>query len=145
MPTKNLILGYKNFLHDFNQEKQFYIDLAKKGQHPKVCWIGCSDSRVVPEIIMGALPGDMFVIRNIANIVPPQNAKEHCIGSVLEYAVFELKVSHIIICGHTGCGGIKALLEETQSIKNSPISQWLKHAYLAKERILASRVASERL
>jgi len=140
MPTKNLIDGHKKFLNDFISKNQFFIDLAENGQHPKVCWIGCSDSRVIPEIIMGAQPGDMFVLRNIANIIPPQVVKDNCISSVLEYAVFELKVNHIVICGHTECGGIKALLQESQTSINSPVSQWLKHALPAKERILSNRV-----
>jgi carbonic anhydrase len=143
MPTKNLIQGHNNYLSDFISNKKFFIDLAEKGQHPKVCWIGCSDSRVIPEFIMGAQPGDMFVLRNIANIIPPQAAKDNCISSALEYAVFELKVIHIVICGHTECGGIKALLQDSQALINSPVSPWLKHALPAKERILSNCVEKE--
>jgi len=94
-------------------------------------WVGCSDSRVVPEFIVKANAGDLFVTRNIANIIPPSDAKDSNSSSVLEYAVEHLHVEHIVICGHTGCGGINAMLQGIP--QDSIINDWMKHAYKAKE------------
>ena len=115
----------------FKENEKLYHDLVENGQHPKVLWVGCSDSRVVPEFIVNANAGDLFVTRNIANIIPQENANDNNSSSVLEYAVQHLKVKHIIICGHTGCGGINALIDGTP--KNTKIHDWLEHASPAKE------------
>lgn len=123
--------GNAIFINKFKENEKLYHDLVEIGQHPKVLWVGCSDSRVVPEFIVNANAGDLFVIRNIANIIPPKDANETCTSSVLEYAVLHLNVEHIIICGHTGCGGISSLIDGTA--KNTKIYDWLKHAYPAKE------------
>lgn len=139
MPTKTLINGHKRFKSNFKKKEKLFLNLAKKGQKPKVLWIGCSDSRVIPEQIMEAAPGELFVHRNIANIIPPQESKDFCTGSILEYAVIELKVSNIIICGHTECGGIGALINDSQSSKDSAISHWLEYAHPARERILSKK------
>lgn len=131
MALEKMKKGNAIFIKRFNENKKLYLDLVENGQHPKVLWVGCSDSRVVPEFTVNANAGDLFVIRNIANIIPPENANETCTSSVLEYAVQHLKVEHIIICGHTGCGGINALIDGTP--KNTRIHDWLEHAYPAKE------------
>ena len=81
--------------------------LVQQGQAPLALFVGCSDSRIMPEALLGARPGDFFMLRNIANIVPPYHQTEIGIVSVLEYAVLELEVPHIIICGHTNCGESK--------------------------------------
>ena len=91
---------------------------------------------MVPEFTVNANAGDLFVIRNIANIIPPKDADESCTSSVLEYAVNHLKVEHIIICGHTGCGGINALIDGTP--KESKIHDWLEYASPAKETAKSS-------
>jgi len=132
MPLENFKKGNNIFVDNFNKNKKLYDDLVKNGQHPKVLWVGCSDSRVVPEFTVNANAGDLFVIRNIANIIPPKDANDNCTSSVLEYAVMHLNIEHIIICGHTGCGGINALIDGTP--KNTRIHDWLRYAYLAKEK-----------
>ncbi len=123
--------GNTIFKDKFKENKKLYHDLVENGQHPKVLWVGCSDSRVVPEFIVNADAGELFVIRNIANMIPPEEANDTCTSSVLEYAVLHLNVEHIVICGHTGCGGINALIDGTS--KNTRIHDWLEHACLAKE------------
>jgi len=130
MPLEKLIQGHQKFRNSFHENKKLYLQLANQGQHPKVLWIGCSDSRVVPEFIVNADVGDLFVMRNIANIIPPSDTKDVCTSSVLEYAVLELKVEHIVVCGHTGCGGITALVKGVPN--DSILSGWLKYAHKAK-------------
>ena len=98
----------------------FFTSLSK-GQSPPYLWIGCSDSRVPATQVCGLKPGDLFVHRNIANLVVPTDTS---FMSVLQYAVLVLKVRHIIVCGHTGCGGVKAALEQNTS---GPIGEWLKN------------------
>lgn len=126
MPTEKFMQGHKNFKHSFNENRDLYLKLADHGQHPKVLWIGCSDSRVFPEFIVNADTGDLFILRNIANVIPPSEAQDLGSSSVLEYAVLELKVEHIFVCGHTGCGGITALVKGMPN--DSRVSDWLKYA-----------------
>jgi carbonic anhydrase len=106
---------------DFAKKKEFYAGLAK-GQSPKVLWIGCSDSRVTPERITSAEAGELFVHRNIGNIVPHSS---WTFATVLEYAIRHLKVGEIVVCGHSDCGAMKALGRETG---DSYIPLWLNHA-----------------
>ena len=98
----------------------FFSDLSKQ-QSPDYLWIGCSDSRVVSEQLVGLQPGELFVHRNIANVVVPTDL--NCL-SVIQFAVEVLKVKHIIVCGHYGCGGVKASME---SIEHGLIDNWLCH------------------
>lgn len=93
-----------------------------KGQHPKTCWIGCSDSRVPPEIITNSGYDDLFVIRNIANIVSPHDPEA---GAVVDYAVNHLKVRRIVICGHYHCGGLTAAWHG--HLTDPFIEKWLNH------------------
>lgn len=102
------------------QHPTFFADLAKQ-QNPEYVWIGCSDSRVSASNIVGLMPGEVFVHRNIANLVI--HTDMNCL-SVLQFAVEVLQVKHIIVCGHYGCGGVKAALENK---RHGLIDNWLRH------------------
>lgn len=135
-----------SFLNNSIQARQSYIkkhqsllkELAENGQQPKAFFVGCSDSRVMPERLLGLAPGELFMLRNVANIIPPAEHAESGIISPLEYAVLKLHVPHIIICGHTQCGGIQGLDQELDKSKVPAISQWLTFAHPAKETVDAS-------
>jgi carbonic anhydrase len=109
-----LVQGYRDFLVGrMPTERDRYRDLARRGQSPDTMIIGCCDSRVSPEVIFDAHPGELFVVRNIANLVPPFTPDGVCHGvfAALEFAVQVLGVGHIIVLGHARCGGIRAFAE----------------------------------
>jgi len=111
-----LLEGYKNFRKDYlSPENTPWREEATVGQNPNVMVIACSDSRVNPAIITRASLGDIFVVNNVANLVPPYREcgnTHHSTSAAIEYAVTQLKVSHIIVMGHSGCGGIRALMAD---------------------------------
>ena len=114
-----LLAGIKGFQERFYQQDPEHMrQLTEQGQKPKVLLIACSDSRVDPAILTAAAPGDLFVVRNVANLVPPYKLEGHYDGAraAIEYAVRDLGVNHIVVLGHAHCGGIKALLA-TLSVK----------------------------
>ncbi len=124
MPNK-LLHGHAVFREKFFQERAFLGRLAKK-QEPGALYIGCSDSRVVPEFLTNANPGELFVLRNIANFVPAQPDSDVSVGAAVEYAVQVLKVTDIVVCGHYGCGGVKAAVEGLQGLNpTSELATWL--------------------
>ncbi|MDH7593650.1 MAG: carbonic anhydrase [Methanomicrobiales archaeon] len=126
---ENILKGNREFVEeDFRKNTAFYQTLAK-GQNPQILWIGCSDSRVVPERITASKPGDLFVHRNIGNIVP---CNDWNFVTMVEYAIKHLKVRHIVICGHSDCGAMKALDKEGD---DAYIPLWLNNAREAKERV----------
>lgn len=131
--------GYRSFLgHRFIREKKRYEELAESGQTPKIMIVGCCDSRVSPEVIFDARPGEMFVVRNVANLVPPfsPDGELHGTSAALEYAVQALKVEHIVVLGHGRCGGIRAFADDGQG-PLSPgdfIGKWITMIGPAAER-----------
>ncbi|MDZ7776124.1 MAG: carbonic anhydrase [Bacteroidales bacterium] len=120
--------GYNEFREQFARNMQFYKKLSSEGQNPFVLYVGCSDSRVIPEKMLNLSEGDVFVVRNIANIIPPHNSKDTSVAAALEFAVKSLNIKQVIICGHTDCGGIKALREGGSHPEFSNINDWLKYA-----------------
>jgi carbonic anhydrase len=123
------IEGNKRFItEDFEQDKEHYDQLSQS-QSPSVLWIGCSDSRVAPERVTGAKSGEIFVHRNIGNIVP---VSDWNFATVLEYAIRHLKVDDIVVCGHSDCGAIKALSGKAGDDAYIPL--WLDNAKPAMER-----------
>src|SRR6201994_5170963 len=114
---KNLLDGYQTFASErLPTEQSRFRELSEKGQFPEVMVIGCCDSRVSPEVIFDASPGELFVVRNIANLVPvyqPDSAA-HGVSAALEYAVNVLKVKHIVVLGHAQCGGIRAFIDKIE-------------------------------
>ncbi len=123
---------------DFQREvfpirSDLYERLATEGQSPKALMISCADSRVVPEEIMRAQPGDLFVCRNAGNIVPPYSQANGGVTSTVEFAVEALGVRDIIVCGHSDCGAMKGLMNPAIT-KNMPnVVAWLKHSAAARE------------
>jgi len=112
----------------------------KKRQDPRALLIGCSDSRVDPALLTDCSPGDLFMVRNVANLVPPyeQNSGYHGVSSALEYAVCFLKVAHIIVLGHSGCGGIASLMETAKGkMVGEFIDNWVDIAAPARDKVLA--------
>ena len=117
---EQLLQNNKQFVADQLRLDPGYFDKLAEGQHPEFLWIGCSDSRVPPDRITGTSPGDMFVHRNIANLVVQTDMN---MLSVLQYAVEVLKVNHVIVCGHYGCGGVKAAMGD---VHHGLIDNWLR-------------------
>ena len=125
--TKHLLSGHARFRAEyFNNEAAFLRQLAAHGQNPSALYVGCSDSRVVPELLTSSAPGELFVVRNIANVVPTLAHADCSVGAAIDYAVEVLKVPHIIVCGHDGCGGVKATLDGIDKLKHlSSLHEWL--------------------
>jgi carbonic anhydrase len=142
MPTDKLLFGHRQFKKKFEAEREVFVQLAREGQSPSVLWIGCSDSRVIPSEITGTPPGELFTIRNIANIVPPPCGAPDAVGAVIEFAMLRLGVPHIVVCGHTECGGIKSLREGVDASREPHIAGWLEHARQAQERVEAAGIAA---
>jgi carbonic anhydrase len=115
----------------FPNQSALYGQLARDGQNPKALMISCADSRVVPEQIMQAQPGDLFVCRNAGNIVPPFSTQNGGVSSTVEYAVAVLGVRDIIVCGHSDCGAMKALAMKHDLTDIPNVAAWLRHAQSA--------------
>jgi carbonic anhydrase len=124
-----LIEGYRDFLAGrMATERERYRELARRGQSPAVMVIGCCDSRVSPEVIFDTHPGELFVVRNIANLVPAYTPDGVCHGvfAALEFAVQVLKVRHIVVLGHARCGGIRAFAEHGPPLSpGDSIHKWM--------------------
>ncbi len=138
---EHLIQGYQEFRSNYlKAENSAFEDLVRCGQRPKVLIIACSDSRVDPAIVMNCQPGDLFVIRNVANLVPPyeDDTSYHGTSAALEFGVCILGIRHVILFGHTQCGGIQALLERTQekAEQKSFINKWMELARPAQKAVL---------
>jgi len=126
----------------FAPNTEHYARLASLGQSPEVMVISCCDSRVDPETIFCAMPGELFVVRNVANLVPPfeTGGKFHGVSAALEFAVLNLRVSHIVVMGHSGCGGVGASLEERAARQTEAqfISNWMSILEPGRARVLAA-------
>lgn len=121
----HLVDGYEAFVTGrFGSEQQRYRKLAEEGQKPRVMMVGCCDSRVAPETIFDAGPGEMFVVRNVANLVPPYAPDDHYHGTsaALEFGVMALRVEHIVVMGHAQCGGVSAFAELDDDPSHPPLS-----------------------
>src|SRR5882757_732806 len=127
---KQLIEGYHAFATQrLPTEQSRYRELSERGQSPEVMLIGCSDSRVSPEVIFDAGPGELFVVRNVANLVPvyQPDTGTHGVSAALEYAVNVLKVKHIVVLGHAQCGGIRAFIDKIQPLSPGDfIGKWMQ-------------------
>jgi len=126
-----LLEGYRRFRSEvWPLERARYEALARKGQRPETLVIACSDSRVDPQTVFGAGPGEMFVVRNVAGLVPPYrpDAGYHGTSAALEYAVRVLGVAQIVVLGHAQCGGVKAMVEGAPEEARDFVEPWMKIA-----------------
>ena len=143
---KALLEGYSRFRTGaYQEQRRRYDALVDKGQSPGVLVISCSDSRVDPTRIFDAEPGQMFVVRNVANLVPPfvKGDLRNSVGAAVEYAVEHLKVDHIVVLGHAHCGGIKAMLGAAggQLLQSDFIGNWVSMALDASRLQLSEKDA----
>jgi len=141
MNLKEYAKGNSLFRTYFKKNQESLLELVKSGQSPKALFIGCSDSRVIPDMIVQSNPGDLFVVRNVGNFVPPfePDLDYHSTASAIEYAVSVLNVKEIIICGHSHCGACQQLFYE--EIKDEALvhtKKWLELGESAKKSAILS-------
>jgi len=137
---QRFIEGFRTFQENYFGPEATHFEPLKEGQSPKTMIIGCSDSRVDPAILTNCAPGDIFTVRNVANLVPPceDDGGRHGVSAALEFAVCHLGVEHIVVLGHSQCGGIKALMAGTCGCKGGGfITNWMSIAEAARQRVLA--------
>jgi carbonic anhydrase len=135
-----LTQGYRSFLERrFASERSRYAMLAESGQTPEIMVIGCIDSRVSPEVIFDAAPGELLVVRNVANLVPPyepDRSTQHGTSAALEFGVQALRVKHIVVLGHAYCGGIRAFADEQEPLSPGDfIGRWMSQIAPAAESL----------
>jgi carbonic anhydrase len=129
---ERMIEGFAKFRREIFPEQREVFEKLAAGQSPHTMFITCADSRVMPEMMFSAQPGELFVYRNIGNIVPPYAQHVSGVVAAIEYAVKVLKVRHIVICGHSDCGAMKALRDPSPLQGMPSVSDWLKHADVAR-------------
>lgn len=141
-PAADLIAGYHRFRAGSYQKQAELFHKLGDGQSPKTMIIGCADSRADPSMIFDAAPGELFVVRNVAALVPPreEDPSYHGVSAAIEFAVTGLKVKHILVMGHGGCGGVDACL---RTAEHGPVGQyitpWVEIAAPARDLILADK------
>jgi carbonic anhydrase len=143
---KTLMEGYARFREGYWQRHQhIFADLARNGQAPGAMVIACSDSRVSPEVIFDVAPGEIFVVRNVSNLVPPYapDTGNHGTSAALEFAVTGLNVRAIVVLGHSLCGGIRALMRGPAGDHGDFIESWMAIAHTARARVCDAPDAPE--
>lgn len=132
---QQIVEGFLYFHHEvFPQQKDLFKKLAT-AQRPRAMFIACADSRIVPELITQSAPGDLFVTRNVGNVVPPYGEMNGGVSTAIEYANLALGVQHIIVCGHSDCGAMRAVLNPLSLGKMPTVKAWLRHAEVAKSML----------
>lgn len=126
-PADDLARAHEEFVRAYAaDERRFLADLVSNGQHPLAFFLGCSDSRVIPELLTDAVPGELFVVRNVANLLPPFGRRIVSAGAALEFAVGHLGVRHLIVCGHELCGGVRAAIDGSiDPVREPSLAEWL--------------------
>ena len=133
---RKLIQGIQEFQTNYLSTHREMFELLSQGQHPRILFITCSDSRIDPNLITQTEPGEMFIIRNAGNIVPPYGATNGGEGAAVEYAVQALGIQDIIVCGHSHCGAMKGLQKLSKLEEEMPlVYEWLKHAEATRRMI----------
>ena len=129
---KRIVDGFQHFRREVFPEQQALFKKLANSQRPRAMFITCADSRIVPELITQSSPGDLFVTRNVGNVVPPYGQMNGGVSTAIEYAVLALGVHHIIVCGHSDCGAMRAVLDP-QTLERMPtVKAWLRHAEVAR-------------
>ena len=127
-----IIGGIRRFREEvYPDQRELYKKLAHE-QKPRAMFITCADSRIIPELITQSSPGDLFVTRNVGNVVPPYGQMNGGVSTAIEFAVMALGVQHIIICGHSDCGAMKAVLNPAELRRMPTVKAWLLHSEVAK-------------
>lgn len=130
-----IVAGVGRFQREVFPTKTALFSKLAKTQQPKVLFLTCSDSRINPNLITQADPGELFICRNIGNVVPPHGTTDGSVATVMEYAVDILKIEDIIVCGHSGCGAMKSLLDPTDDMIVPRVTQWLRFAESARRLV----------
>lgn len=127
---RSLLRGNETFRKSYVEgARSFLKRLASDKQSPSALYVGCSDSRVIPELLTSSSPGELFVVRNVANLIPPRSNADASVGAAIDYAIEVLHVEHVIVCGHVGCGGVKAILDGHAQLRHLPsLHAWLNSA-----------------
>lgn len=124
---QQLIKGHKHFLTELFPQRRDQFHLLAEGQSPETLFVTCADSRIVPDLILQTQPGDLFICRNAGNVIPRAGEPAGGVGATVEYAVEVLRVRHLIVCGHSDCGVIRALMAP-QGLTGLPnVVDWLQH------------------
>ena len=137
---ERFIDGFQRFQYQYYEAAPSLYRNLRDGQHPSTLLIGCCDSRVDPAMLLGCDPGDIFTVRNVANLVPPADRDQghHGVLAAIQFAVDQLKVGRIIVLGHAHCGGIRALMERPAGAAGEPdyLNRWMDIAEPARQRVL---------
>ena len=139
---KKLVAGVRRFQEQLTaDERRHYEDMAARQQRPRAVFVTCADSRVMPNVFTDCEPGDLFYVRNAGNIIPPHGSESGGEAATIEYAVSVLGIRQVIVCGHSQCGAMKAILEMPEKLQPLPnVRKWLRHAE-ATRQIVAHKYA----
>ena len=141
-----MMAGFRRFRERFFKgEHSLYDSLSTSGQRPKTLMISCSDSRVDPAIVFSSSPGDIFVVRNVANLVPPFESSVgfHGVSAAIEFATVNLEVENIVVLGHRQCGGIRSLFQPEAIRDGGFVQQWMTIAADAKNKVLEQNPSAD--
>lgn len=136
---EKLLKGIHTFQESYFKNEEVFFKRLSKRQEPEVLFITCSDSRVDPNLVTQSRPGELFIVRNVGNIIPPYDAikDKNSVAAAIEFAVLSVKVKDIIVCGHSNCGAMEALYKDERELTNMPhLKDWLKLAAPVKDIVL---------
>lgn len=144
---KKLIQGIVDFRKNLTEESRALFAKLALGQKPDALFICCSDSRVAPNLFASTDPGDLFVLRNIGNLIPPTSCsqEETSVAAAIEFSLFSLNVSDIIVCGHSECGAMRALAEGTDTLHCPHLKSWLKYGEESLNKVRRGMVTNPNL
>ena len=140
---EHIIDGVLRFEREVHPARRALFQDLARGQSPAAMFIGCADSRVVPEMLTQQGPGALFVVRNAGNIVPPHSDEPSGVTASIEYAIAVLGIPNIVICGHSGCGAMGAILRSPAELEALPaVARWLQYADRAREAVAANHAGA---